>query len=305
MPGIFYSANEVRGYPFDDQATRLDDSSMRLPDGLLADISLSIPNSFGNRVFCSAMSKTIGGSAFVFSATDPARTVLAIGSVGPAFVPRRAIPLTPMQPFVKGTFVPGEQIANQPDVNLRFTNPNQSMLCARTVFPLPISSQSDFGEFYGTEVFNRIVTLIAAGDMAVRIENRTLGGATKKALVFSLTESGSGTASNLERYAGGTPRPESRTCGDPQPLESLAGVRPDCCGRVFIELRGCAQPIPISNFCGVALDCPHEADSLCTDGPTYELPEDDCIEEGIPDPLDPPKNGPDIPPWYNNWRIIV
>lgn len=37
-------------------------------------------------------------------------------------------------------------------------------------------------------------------------------------------------------------RPETRSCGNPEPLEFISGVAPDCCGRITIELRGCAVP---------------------------------------------------------------
>lgn len=299
----FYHNNEVRGYPFDDSATRVDDLGIRMPVALLSDMSIAFPESYGFRVFCSAMSKTPEGAAFVFSADNPERTVLAIGTVGTEVVPRRPVALVPMQEYVKGTFVPGEDLCDCPPINLRFSDPSQSVLAARVGFPLPVTGSADFAAFYSSDSFHRIVELIAAGDLTVRIENKVLGGVTKRAIVFRLAEFGSDDNSNLARYSATLPRPESRTCGDPQPLELLAGVRPDCCGRVFIELRGCAQPIPISNLCGVSLDCPHESNSLCSPDVDYDLPEDDCVEQGVPDPLNPPPNLPQLPPWWNDWRV--
>ena len=300
---MFYNANELREYPFDEGATLATDAGDLIPEGLLADLSISIPRSVALRAFVSAISRTPTQTSIVIAAANAAQTPLAIASFPADYASKTTHRLRSLYAGVDGTFVPGtiEQL-NIP-VTMRFSNPNQSLLSARTVFPLGIVANRDYAVYYSRQSLQSIVTFVGIGDVEAIIDTRVLDGQAKRAMVLRLRESGLSGTDSLSRYAENQPRPESRTCGDPAPIESINDVRPDCCGRIYVELRGCAQPLKLANASGVVLDCPQLAGELCPPktnfDPGPEQQNDNCAESGYPDPVNPPANQPFYPPFWS------
>lgn len=299
---MFYNKNENRDYPFDEFATLKDDSDQWIPPYILADLTLTIPRALSKRAFISAISRTNTKTAIVVSADNLAKTPLAIIDYSNEYLPRTRYGIRALHPEVSGSFIPGEVQEFDEVYDLKFTNPSQSYLLARVVYAMDSVAERDYSIFYSGQALRGLVRIESGGDIRTRIENRTLAGQVRQAVVISLQDIGGGGSNPLSDYAASLPRPENRSCGDPTPVETINGVRPDCCGRIYLELRGCARPVKITNTCGVSLDCPQESDALCpprTDfdpGPEQQV--DGCQSQGATDPLDTPINKPNQPPWW-------
>jgi hypothetical protein len=97
----------------------------------------------------------------------------------------------------------------------------------------PLIGYNDSGLLSSNYVFSTVRT----STIIVRLKESTLGSGS--ALVPAST--GSQRNNVFETYAGPCAgRPESYTCGDPQPIENIGGVIPDCCGNITMVFRGCA-----------------------------------------------------------------
>jgi hypothetical protein len=97
----------------------------------------------------------------------------------------------------------------------------------------PLMSYNASGLLSSSYVFDTVrnTTVI------IRLKESTLGSGS--ALVPATT--GSSRTNVFEAYCGPCAgRPESHTCGDPQPIEQLGGVTPDCCGNISLVFQGCA-----------------------------------------------------------------
>jgi hypothetical protein len=102
------------------------------------------------------------------------------------------------------------------------------------------------------------VNLASFGDIKLTTDTLLIDGKVRKAIVFDLYDSSqTSLVSVLEKYAGDCDkRPESGNCGDAQPISVINNVQPDCCGRIFLELRGCAEISVVNNDTrGLILDC--------------------------------------------------
>lgn len=298
----WYNLGENTQYPFDQGATLQDDAGLPLPCSILADFSITLPKSLGQRVYCSGISKQGSTASLVFAGDAEGLPTVAAVTIGLGAERRKPVMLESIEGPVRGAVVPGELLWELEDGTWRFTNPSQSYMAARTVFPVSQSRQQELRLAYGALPLQSVLKL--SGDVNVRIalETRLLGGKMRPAVVASLFDLNGQSA--LKAYAGKyQQRPESRTCGDPAPVETINLIQPDCCGRIFFELRGCAKPIPISNHCGVVLDCPMEASEMCS--PRELVPDesvaDYCqtIGKGA-DPIDPASNAPQQPPWWSD-----
>lgn len=298
----FYSLNENRAYPFDAGGLLLSDAGDQLPEGLLVDAGISFDRQYGTRLRCTAISKTAAATAIVLGTSTQAS--LAIATIPEGFTPRQAIPIDPIIEGVSGFVTPGEPLARLAISNWLFSGDRQLLLSPRVAFPVRLQNSQSFAALNSAALLSGMVLLEGLGDMNIRIEPRVLGGQQKTAIVFRLTDV-SNQVSVLQQYSGSRQqRPESRTCGEPFPIETINQVAADCCGRIYIELRGCAQPIPITNHCGVVLDCPQEPEELCPPKKTYNETagdsQDQCVAQGEPDPLTPPANPPKLPNWFGS-----
>lgn len=301
----FYNFTQNVEYPFDDAASLMDDSGLRLPEGLLADLSCVIDRRIANRIFCSSVTKSANRLSLTLSADNDERTPLALlsedASVGGLhrYATSPQLALRPLTAGFKGQVVLGEKWPEYLDGSWTFSDPRDSIIAARCCFPISTPAGQRVSVMNAPQHLTGLVNLRTEGDIEVTFEPRVLGGETRQAIVLSLV---GGRPEVLQDYLGPNQlRPESRTCGELQPIETINGVSADCCGRVYLELRGCAQPIPISNQCGVVLDCPLTLDEICpTQAPIEENP-DQCLADGQGDPINPVDNQPGFPtippPW--------
>ena len=89
FPG-WSNANEQRGYPLHDLATKQSPDGTKLPSDILADANIMVPESAGKFVFVSSVSITPGLVSVTFLATDT--DPFSPGSTPPStFVPLAAI----------------------------------------------------------------------------------------------------------------------------------------------------------------------------------------------------------------------
>lgn len=295
----FYTDNQNRKYPFHDSSTLNDDSGQVLPDGLLVDLSLTMDSTLGHTAYVSAITKAAGLITVIISASDSGLPIAIskanVGDQSLLIRHRRTsqLQLEPLTGLAAGTIILGENFINIPDAAYAFSTPAQSMLTPRTVFSMAIPGDQRIGVYASGINLAGAVSIGNEGDIEVAFEPRTLGSKTVMAAVFRLK----GSSQVLATYSASQPRPESRTCGDPQPVEAINNVRPDCCGRIFFEFRGCAAPTPIRNHCGVVLECALTLDDVCPPKTSYaDQPQTDlCAAESGSDPINSAEDQPDAP----------
>lgn len=301
----WYSRNSNRSYPLAGTATATDDSGSPLPESLIADLKMRFPGGGGDRAYLSRVE--VGNTNVAVLISVAAEIVAAVSVPIDEANEQQILPLTPLVPGVTGHVVFGE--VRQP-VDLSFSSAAQSGLCVQAATPQAgLNSAARFSRFGFDQLTGDRIQLLGDGDIDVTRELIELNDGIRNAYVIGLRPQ---TGRNpLTEYAGLCGRrPESGTCGDPQPVEAVNAVRPDCCGRIFIEFRGCAAMYPLEEACGVALACPLEVEDACPpklgaiseDG---ELPGDsqtddgaDC-EENEMDPkadqdLDDPRSSPEF-----------
>lgn len=254
----WYDLNESRPWPLDDTATLLADDGSQLPHDVIADISLRFPSVLGDRAFVSAV--TVGPNIV---------TVILLGSAG-GFTPMASVsiqrPVEPhvhyeleqLYPGVGGWIVFGGGVNDTEVRSWRFSSATQSLLLAQTArkySSLPVASVGLEG---AAARLTGMVRLQGGSDLTTRVEERVIDGVARDAVVIGLKDKqeNASTRNLLELYAGDCgKRPESGNCGDPQPIEFINTVAPNCCGNIFLEFRGCGEIYTIEGECGVVIDC--------------------------------------------------
>lgn len=253
----WYATNQSRSFPLHATATTVADNGKFLPEDLIVDLKLRYPGDFDNPAYISYVS-----SGEMISIAIATGTI----TLATATVPRnelRAFPVVALQSTIQGVqgfivFGPSASYGTW-----RFSGPDQSQLSQRAAYPQVNLDQSSRihrrGSSPGT---GPSVDLTGNGDVLIARVERQLAGELRSAISLSLNTQS--TRNVLQEYAGQCGRrPESATCGNPAPIESINGVVPDCCGRIFIEFRGCAEIIPIANACGIVLRCDITAADVC------------------------------------------
>jgi hypothetical protein len=283
-------ANGSRAWPLDDSATTSSDAGELLPSSILVDMHIRWPRALGQYAFLSALALTERLVTFVVEATDDLDAggvaICSISATRTAAVRGTPIAVSPFVDGVGGWATFGEGAAQAPSASYRFSSPRQGLLqarCARAYRPPPVTS---LAKLYSTPLED-VVTLKGIGRLTVATETRTLEGVERPALVYRLEEEdqSSTATANLNLFAefvgdcGG--RPESQNCGDPQPIEDVAGVGPDCDGVLTIEFSGCARIARLPDRCGVFVSCDLGLEDVCRD--PY-LPNDEGKLPGEYDP---------------------
>lgn len=320
----WYTRNEGTPYPVDDAATGSDDNGTFLPSNIIADINLRWPSSIGEYAFISAVSVTPGiVSVVILAATaidDPGEiTPLAVVSVRQPVQKHRLYALEGQLDGVGGWIAFGSGASDRSYLG-RFSSPLQSRLtsrAARPYRPTPVTSLRSDGANVG---LTGVVQLRADEPLTIVQEARTIDGVSRDCFVIQLTAEGDvdGTTvpaeaqrilgtdvtSVFREFAGPCGgRPESRSCGDPEPIEFLNGVAPDCDGLITIEFTGCANITHIIDGCGIAIDCNLSADDIClpdgTTMPDIEPPNIPTITPDTEDPVSLSQGADDCLPYLN------
>lgn len=314
----WYNRGEATAYPIDEAASSNDDAGERLPPDIIADMNLRWSNTEGLCAFVTAVSVTDTlVTLTIQSATSPTAaggtTPLAAVSVRRPVDIGRMYQLLPQTDGVGGWVVFGRG-ANGVKYSGRFSTPQQSRLApraARSYRPFPVSSLSVRD---AATVLTGVVRLRAREPLEVVKEQREIEGVVRDCIVVRLVDNagtdfpvpseattllGVKTPSVFQQFSGPcSGRPESDTCGDPQPIEYINAVGPDCYGVVTLRFAGCAQVTQILSTCGLAVDCQFGLVDACLPAqlPNSEglLPSEydaaDVPETDLPTP-EPPETG--------------
>lgn len=287
----WYVLNSNRSYPIDEASTLTDDAGIIVPHNIIVDLNLRFPRTVGRFVYISSLAVTPYRVTVTFLAVEeavsPATMDISVNSgiFTPIAVvtvknpePFRVYSLSPQYPGVSGHIVFGLGV-REFDQSLVFSSFTQSAIvpkAASFTTSIPVSSLA----LVGGQKLTGIVTLKAGNDIEIVKECRqipvhAISGSCddeieefRDVIVIRLKNSQPEADRNvLDLYKGPCGgRPESRTCNDPQPIETINGIGPDCCGNVTIRLKGCAEPaISLDNH-NVILSCNTDIDEICTAG---------------------------------------
>ena len=286
------NSNEVRNYPLHDQATKRSTDGSVLPDGIIADLNVMLPQSAGSFAYISSVAVTPGLVSLTLLATDVDPQLVEVGSSSSSssdqtFVPIAAItvakPITLYKHYQLESLYPGVAgwVAFGGDVDevtasFRFLTPIDGLLCSKAVRSYrdyPVTSISKDGRF---SQLTGLVQLYSAGDAVISKATRTINGRRTEVVALGLDLS-SNPVDMLHRYAGdcGT-RPEDRTCAQGRPLLTINGVTPDCDGNIDIIFEGLdVQQTGLED--GMIVELPLGLDDVCTEyDPARYDPVDEC-----------------------------
>jgi hypothetical protein len=312
----WYTQNEGIAYPVDEAATAVDDNGRRLPSHVLADMQLRWPLTLGRYAFLSALSVTPSLVTLTIQAADdldiPGHVPLAVVSVPQPVEDGRVHALWPQVAGTAGWVVFGAGTRDVPYQG-RFATPRQSRLAARAARPyrpLPVTSAQ---VAHAADRLTGVVTLRALAPLLLRKEEREIAGVLRDCIVLRLADTAGADGLPVPPEAANIPghlrekntfrefagpcagRPESGTCGQPEPVEFINAVTPDCDGTITLEFRGCAVVGKIDGPCGIVIDCGLGLADACL--PPH-LPDDTgrLPSEYDPIPLHPPASPPPLPP---------
>jgi len=296
----WYSRNEAIAYPLADTATRQDDAGQVLPTNLLVDAALVWPNEYGRYAFISAL--TVGPR--LVSLTISAAPTLASGSTTPLALlslptptPGRVYALTPVVAGVAGYLVFGTGIQEPGLRSWRFRSAQQSALAAHNASAAPEPPINSFALLHQATSVQGIVELAVEPPLRCRYEERIIDGQPAQVVIFELDENQQTTELLYELSGPCGGRPESRTCGDPQPIEWLNTVQPDCDGLVTLDFEGCAIVRQLSDPCGVVLSCDFDLSQACPP-PGWPAADGKLPGQFDPEVITPPPPSPeDYPPF--------
>ena len=263
----WYNLNESRPWPLDDMSSLADRNGLTLPHNLIADLFLRFPSIYGDRACLGAVTLSERLVTLTISAVGSSFVPLAVFSVTRPVEPYVHYELDPQQIGVGGWIVFGKGVNDYLSLQLRFENPTAALFLAQTArryYRLPVSG---FGKLYSDPVLTGLVRLSGGNDMETVSEEREIAGVLVDAAVLRLKNKRTAETDRnvLELYAGDCGhRPESRNCGNPQPIEFINSVTPDCCGNIYVEFRGLCEIEELSaSEPGVVVDMDVGLSSVC------------------------------------------
>lgn len=310
----WYSTNEGRSYPIDEIASGITDAGQRLRSNIIVDANLRWPSIYGRYAFLSSVAVTENLiSLTIQAATDlddaTSFVPLAVVTVPASTLQGRQIAVLPQLAGVGGWVVFGAGIVES--FRGRFSGPRQSVLTARAArayrtLPVPSLRSQD-----AATALTGVITLRATEPLQIAAESREIAGVLRDCIVVRLVDDRTvdnttspvaklvttKDVSVFEQFGGPCAgRPESYTCGDPQPIEFINAVGPDCAGVLTLEFTGCAKVAQVQDTCGVVVDCGLGLVDACT---APQLPDSDGLLPSerepinIPTPDDPTPEVPD------------
>lgn len=289
-PG-WLARNSATGYPFQAAASLLDNEGVWLPEQLIADMRLAFP---GNANDVAYVSYVYLGATITLTVSVGSEEIAILQSTPLEQVTPQTqrFKLTPLKPGVYGTVCLG-YLTGVTSHTWRFNGPSQSGLMRTQVTPyLPQQEFQRIRTADDNSVTGEITRFVGDGDFSTSKEWLEINGEVREVIAVGI--SGANPRELLQEYAGPCGRrPESETCNDPEPYRNLGTVQPDCCGRIFIELRGCFEISELVNAPGVVITCDSQ--------PKPEIPKhfandfgscDEAIEVESDQPLEIPCDNP-------------
>jgi hypothetical protein len=314
----WYSQNEGVSYPIDETATCVDDAGARLPSNIITDLYLRWPAIYGQYAFLSSLSVTPSLVTLTIQVTSDLDDTTQFVPLAVLTVPRpvaqgRQFALLPQLNGVGGWVVFGAGTGEVEPYRGRFSQPRQALLTARAAKAYRTPPVTSLRAYNAAEALTGVIRLSVLEPLAIAQESREINGVLRDCIVVRLTAGDGADAypvpeeatrlisaanTNLFREFSGpcAGRPESRSCGDPQPIEFINAVGADCDGRITLEFQGCAHVGQIQDICGIVVDCGLGLVDACVppqipDSEGFLPSERDPVN--IPTPDDPP---PDPPP---------
>lgn len=241
----WYTRNEGIDYPIDETASLLDNNGQRLPSDLIADLKLKFPNTLDPYPFLASVTVTSTLVTITIETADaltgPTQfTPLAVASVRQPIVLGQHVPLQGQMPGVGGWVVFGRGAADRIPYQSRFDSPLQSLLTARAghrYCPLPVTGLRDIRT---RTLLTGVVRWCAEAPLKISKESRDIDDIERDVIVLRLIQDADLNPDVLHRFAGPCAgRPESKTCGDAQPIEFINSVGPDCNGQITLHFKNC------------------------------------------------------------------
>lgn len=279
----WYSRNEGQLYPLDETADGIDTRGTYLPPNILVDLNLRYPVAYGEYPFLAAATVTPTLVTMAFQAAeslDPpyAFTPLAVLTVRQPADEGRQLALTPLLPGVGGWAVVGSG-ARDAAYTGRLAGPRHGLLTRRAAKPYRSLPVAGLKRLHAAKALSGVVHLRGDPPIQVTAEDRDIPGVgTRRVVVFRLAgiDATDGfiqpaetiKASNVFKEFSGpcAGRPESQTCGDPQPIEFVNNVGPDCDGIVTLRFKGCADPAKLvvgGEATGAVIDSKTALSTVC------------------------------------------
>ena len=270
----WYSLNASRSYPVDETASCLSDEGERLPEDILIDLRLRWSRYLGQYAFLSAVSVTPYAVSLTFQADDVFEGSEAVAPLAAVTVPLlglqegRAYAVTPFVPGVYGYVAFGGGVGRP--YTGRFSSPAQAWLAPRAARPCTFSSISGVRTINSGTPLTGVIRLRGQHPIEVVAESREIGGEEQDVIVVRLVGDPQSPENVFESFAGPCgKRPESRNCGDPQPIEYINAVAPDGNGVLTLEFKGPAfvgqtiQGNTGDDAGGIVIDCPLGLHDAC------------------------------------------
>jgi hypothetical protein len=264
----WYNLNEQRYYPLDDTASAVSDAGDFLPNQLLADLRLRWPVTYGKYAFLSAAAITPYLVTVLIEATDdldnsPTSSVLIAGITIPKdeLTTGKTYFLTSFKPGAGGFIVIGSGVDEL--YSGRFSSPRQSLLTPRAARASRVPPVPSIGVENAAVPLTGLVNLTAVSPLQLTKETRIINNVEyENVVVFRLVETAQRIATNaaaesvFSTFAGPCgKRVGSKTCSDPQPIQTINSVGPDCDGIMILDFQGCATVGRNVNDCSVIVDC--------------------------------------------------
>jgi hypothetical protein len=245
------NANETRRYPLHDNAALVSRGGDLLPNNLLVDAAIRIPDTVGRVVYISSLGSTSGLFTltllaaqqsdlddFPSSSSESSTFVpLAVLRVVKPVIPFRNYRLEAIYPGVGGWIALGSGANEQTSMSLFFDGPDDTQLLHRVVRAYRTPPVSSLGKEGYSSVLTGLIRLRGtAGVVRTYKSTRTIDGIERDVAVIGIDPAaGTETMTRLAGSCGG--RPLSGTCTK-APIESINGVMPDEDGNIDIEFRG-------------------------------------------------------------------
>lgn len=304
----WYNLNEQRNYPIDDTASCMSDTEQRLPSTIIQDIRIRWPIQYGKYAFVSAVSATphivtvmIEVATTLDNLARDSTLIAGITIPRAELLPGQALTLQAFRNYVGG-FISFGNFADL-DFSGAFSTPLQSLLTARAARYVRTPPIPSIGVENAATALRGVVNFTGVAPMQLVKEARIINGVEyENVIVFKLAQptlefdqETTTVDSVFSEFAGDCgKRVGARSCDDPQPIESINGVRPDCDGVLTIEFSGCAIVGRNTADCGVIVDCSLGLSASCA--PPY-LPAlaDGKLPSEAPPILTPPPLLPEPP----------
>lgn len=252
FPQSWIDYNAATAYPLMGTATTA------LPHDVLTDIKLSASLSSVSGIFLSGISYA-GGYVTLTVSSEPSGDILAY-LPRQLVAPGQVVQLASAVDGVSGQVVFGRGIVHRSQsLTLSADDGRLVPRCLTVVPPNQLVNVQQWMQ--GQSLANPSIE--ASGDIRLQRLPVTLDGTIRQATVISLDESTNPRAVHEAYLSSCQRRPESQTCGEPRPIERIAGVSPNCDGEITINFVGGGTVIPLGNFCGVVIDDPTSIREIC------------------------------------------